>query len=379
MKWSLRIFIVGWLMLWLWGQGVDHAWAADFYRSTGEMTMGAGQMVRNPYAMAERIVVPDGGKIEQDAHLLANELLIDGAIEGSLQAAASRLELNGQVGRAVRVVGGEVIISGQVGQDVVIIGGQARLTESAVIGGDLLFIGSSLTVAGQVKGSLISHCACDVTIQGEVGRIEAYRINRLVLAGGAQVRGPINYRGPVQAEVDKQATVEGAINWQTIYGDEPGQRPAWTSSVFYGLLSSLIFCSLLWLYLFKAIVLCLHQVQRRLWMSFMVGLLMIGGWPIVATLSFIPSIWLGAAMWLGYGLLLITSYFGGQILLGWWLLQWWHGREGADYHFDWRAVVVGCLVSAVMWLVPVVGLPILLGFSMVCLGSIGLSLFSLRR
>lgn len=361
----------------LFSQSLSLVEAAQF-RSGDVLDFANGDVLDNAYMAGNQVTIK-GSQVDHDLIIAASQATIESEIKGGLVAAAGTLRLKGSVGQNARLAVGQATIEAKVGQDVVLWANQANFSKDSAISGDLIFSGNRLIIDGQVTGKVVAWCECDIQINGQIGSFEGFQVNQLSLGPQAVVEGNITYQSRQEMKVSQGASVKGSVDWQAIYGDQPGQRQILASQVFYGTLASLIFCFALAYFLGKGVDRSLIFIQRRLPLTIASGLLTLLLGPIMATALLLPSVWLGLALWLLLGLLLLSSFFMGQVVLGWWLVQWWFGRAKQSYDFDWRAPLIGALSGTICLLVPTIG-PIILGvFFVIGLGSLTLSLLSLKR
>src|SRR5690606_13392000 len=127
------------------------------------------------------------------------------------------------------------------------------------------------------------------------------------------------------------------------------------ASFFYGMVSSLVLALVL-LLVFRAVPdATLIAVRQNVLLTFGIGIAFLVIMPLVAIASFLVSVWLGLSLLTLYMLMLFVAFGLTQIVLGWWLLQWWFGRTKQAYELDWRAVVIGVIAITILSLVQVFG------------------------
>lgn len=317
--------------------------------------------------------------VSNDLVVAGNEVEIDTAIEGGLLAAASRLQLDGSVGRNVRIAGGEITINGSVGQDVVVFGGEVVIGSDAQITGDVAFTGGTLVVNGDVEGTLLVNCQCNVTINGSVGEVQAGQVGKLVLGRQAVIAGDLQYSSPVEADIDRSATINGTTDYSPSISARSATEDFRSLSFLYGMISSLVLALVL-LWLFRMVPeVSIASLQQNVLLTFGLGIALLVLLPVVAAASFLVSAWLGLVLLVLYILLLLLSFVIAQLILGWWLLQWWMGRTKQVYNLDWRAAVIGVLVTTVLTFAQVFGWFIIFLTILLALGGLAQGLWRLRQ
>ena len=317
--------------------------------------------------------------VTNDLVVAGSEVRIDTEIEGGLLAAASQLQVNGTVNRNARIAGGEVTLNGDVGQDVVVFGGEVVIGSEAQVAGDVVFAGGSLVVNGVVTGTLLVNCQCNVTINGAVGGVQAEQVGKLTLGRQAIINGNLQYSSAREADVDREATVNGSIDYSPTTSTQSAVNQFRSLSFFYGMISSFILALVL-LLLFRAVSdVGIAAVRKNVLLTFGLGIAWLVILPMVAVTSFLVSVWLGLALLLLYLLSLILGFGLAQLILGWWLLQWWLGRTKQSYELDWRAAVIGVLATTVLMFTQVLGWFIIFLLMLLALGGLVQGLWQLRQ
>jgi hypothetical protein len=101
------------------------------------------------------------GVVKGDVYAGCERITIDGEVTQDVLAGCEELQIHGKVGDMVIFFGSNLLIDGEIGGDVLAFGGKVRLTERAVINGNL-FIGAGYF---NMEGGLIGG-----NIRGGVGR-----------------------------------------------------------------------------------------------------------------------------------------------------------------------------------------------------------------
>lgn len=115
----------------------------------------------------DTVVIKAGEVIDDDLYVAANRFTLDGTVKGDLVVVGSTIEINGTVegdliaaGQSVivngtveddaRIAGYALTIDGQIGDDLVSVGFSLDDKSGASVGGDLLFGGYQIVLAGDV-------------------------------------------------------------------------------------------------------------------------------------------------------------------------------------------------------------------------------------
>jgi hypothetical protein len=144
-------------------------------------------------------------------------------------------------------------------------------------------------------------------------------------------------------------------------------------------MASLVFCFALLYVAHKITNQAVIDLKSKPWLTIGWGLGAIFLFPILSFMVGLLSIWLGIAGFLLYILCLMIAYGLAEILLGWWLLQWWLGRNKETYQLDWRAVLVGVAAATLLMLVPIIGWFIMAAMVLLAMGTLGQQIWNLRQ
>lgn len=144
------------------------------------------------------IVIEADEVVNDDLYVTSDEFTLEGTVKGDLVVFGNFITINGTVEGDVIAAGNTVLITGTVTDDARIAGAALQLSDTAVIGGDLVAAGASLETK---QGSTVENDAVFAGAQGllagTIGR------NLLAGAGGLELRGEIG--GDVEAGVGESS------------------------------------------------------------------------------------------------------------------------------------------------------------------------------
>lgn len=180
--------------------------------SQDKFTLGRDEVITDDlYVTAEEIVID--GKVEGDVVAFGAYIEINGEVTEDLVAAGGGITLNGVVGDDAYLAGGGVTVNGSVGDDLLLaaggsalpgmpafpmmVGGReiqqgATLTEESLVGGDLYAFGGAATYDGRVVGNVYSLMA-ETSFGGQVGGNATLFGDVLTVSDDAQVGGTLTY------------------------------------------------------------------------------------------------------------------------------------------------------------------------------------------
>lgn len=199
----------------------------------GLLLLSAGSVAAAEIIEEEIFFVAAETVIEEDLYVSANELLLDGVVEGDViflgsyaeingeikgdfMALAAGVEINGRVADDARILGASLVIPGEIGDDLLAVTGgggapvqtpfssstrvllQGVYMRGGQIGGDAIFAGGLADLSGTIKGGLsgvISNLTMrDLLIEGsadvEIAEITVDEESRVAGERGFSYRAP---------------------------------------------------------------------------------------------------------------------------------------------------------------------------------------------
>lgn len=170
------------------------------------VVLPAGETQEGWYLVAAEQVILNG-TVNGDAYIAAGRVEVHGTINGDLLVAGGDVEIGGVVTDDIRVAGGNVRLNGSVGKNVSAVGGNIIVSPAASIAGGLLVAGGSFVLGGTVQKDLRAAVGT-VDITGSVGKNVNVVGGRLMVARGAKVGGDLN---ALLSQKDRSEIAEGAV------------------------------------------------------------------------------------------------------------------------------------------------------------------------
>ncbi len=140
----------------------------------------------------------------------AEEIVIDGLVTGSVTAAASSVIINGFVEGSVRAVAGRVTVTGKIGKDLVTSAFNTRLETSSLIEGEVLVWGFRLWALGQIAEDLTGTQRF-LDLAGRVGGDVVVSVHQLNVVDTLAIDGNLSYRSAREASGMEKADVVGVV------------------------------------------------------------------------------------------------------------------------------------------------------------------------
>lgn len=147
----------------------------------------------------ENLVIKSNEVIDDDLYVTAGTFVLDGTVNGDLIAVGQTITINGKVDGDVMAAGQTIVVNGTVTGAIRMAGSVLLLDEQANVGGDILAAGYSLeSREGSGIGQDLVFAGSQVLLAGDVRR------NMQVAAGAFELRGAVG--GNLKAEVGEADT-----------------------------------------------------------------------------------------------------------------------------------------------------------------------------
>lgn len=311
------------------------------------------------YAVANRVIIR--GRVEGDLFALAGQdVRIEGEVTGSVTALAAEIVVTGSVGGSVRASAPSVSISGEVGLDVLAASAAFELSSSSVVGGDVVLWAWDAEVLGAVGGGL-EGSQRNIDLAGEIlGPIDI-AASRVSIVDAFHAGGDLGYRSHREASGLDQANVDGVVVHKAVM--PPNIRLRALALVVRLLIATMLTSIALlaaWGWPNRTQK-SLDTLRKRPVRSFVTGAVVVFS-PVVllgvAILLFqitpataaLPLLLILVPVMFGLiGIVLFTSLVAGVPMVAW------IGGAVARRTTIYGAIAIGSLITAVIWLVPVVG------------------------
>lgn len=207
-------------------------------------------LIYRPVSAAQRIysettasIVKDQ-VIEDDVFISAEDVNVQGTINGDLFAAGGNVVVDANVNGNIFVAGGTIKISGEIQGSVMTAGGMVDVTNANISGSILLGAGSvNIDDKSKIGGSVVFGAgmvniksvvlrnivggAGSVTVNNAIGKDLVLGVGELFLGSSAKVDGDVTYWSDNKANIDTQATITGKIEQVVPPQSVDDQRRGW--------------------------------------------------------------------------------------------------------------------------------------------------------
>jgi cytoskeletal protein CcmA (bactofilin family) len=314
----------------------------------------------NLYAAGANLTIE--GKVTGDVICAGQSINITGEVDGDVICAGQSINITGKIGGNLRVAGNAINFSGQVARNGIIIGATAVTAAGSNIGWDLLILGNSYVLGGDIGRDLYGSAGL-VNLTGQVGKNLNLNFGGknnyekpLTIASTAKVGGEVKYKSEKNAEIATGASLGGQVihNYPAVNAKKTNNfNFSWLGtliSIFSSLVIGLVLISFWREPILKITDLMLARVNASLgW-----GLLALLLTPIIVIILLITIIgiplslillvlWL-VAMYLSK--ILVGIVVGRSLLNNFWLKQ----RDSLIL-----AMIIGIVVSYLIFSLPFIG------------------------
>jgi carbonic anhydrase/acetyltransferase-like protein (isoleucine patch superfamily) len=339
----------------------------------------------------ETVSVDKDQSVEGHFYALGSTVTMSGTVSGDLVAAGGNVSFNGGVGEDVviiatdvgvyasvtddvRIVAWDTTIDDSIGGSVLVIGGKLNILSTATIGGDVLFVGGTAIIEGEVKGALLGNAEA-VRVDAVIGKGIDMNVHSLTLGDRADVTGNVQYTSSQELVRSPNAVVTGEITRTA--------EPIVSSSQLPGRSAAILFL----ISLFAS--LCLFLVARRplervttdtlvaWWERLALGLAGFVLLPItsVVLLVSVLGLWVGLVVGLVFAVMLLLAVALSGLLVGTLLSQLFMHNQILNP----LSIVVGTAVVHLILYIPVVGPFAVFVIIMTALGGLLYNLYKATR
>lgn len=169
----------------------------------------------NLYAMGSNLTIE--GKVTGDIICAGQTINISGDVAGDIICAGQSININGNVGGNLRVAGNSINFNGKVARNAMTLGSSIITAASSTIGWDLLILGNTFELRGNIGRDLYGSVA-KAKVAGQIGKnldlnfgSQNSNDKPLVIAGTAQITGDVKYTSAKDAVIENNAVIKGKV------------------------------------------------------------------------------------------------------------------------------------------------------------------------
>ncbi len=171
----------------------------------------------NFYFLAENVKI--NGNINGDLIGFAKDLEINGRVEGDIIIVSSNFHFNGEVVGSLRGIADKGNINGMVGRNLNIIGTNIFISELGHIYWDALVLADNLDLRGKINGNLYASLNTAL-LNGQIKRnanlLVRDKNESLVLGEMLEINNDFSYRSINEAIISKESQIDGEITYNKL-------------------------------------------------------------------------------------------------------------------------------------------------------------------
>ena len=291
------------------------------------------------------------GYLEDDLFAGARNITIGGVITDDAIIAAETITLSGTVGDMTIAAGDSITISGELQGDLFIVGNDIRITQEAVIRGNVVIAGNEILIENGLFEGWVRIYGNDVTLGGTIQRYVELYINEISFTEDYNPLGAttiISYQ-----DIDAE-TLPNAPENLTIIVEEQG---GWGIMLLIRLWASVsvLIIGFLLLIIFPQSSVDLYRFSKEHYLKNTgIGLLLFLGIPIISILLLLLffTIPLAILIWMLYAIALLISYLLVALLLGTTVIRYFKTESFADHYWG---LMVGMAFIFLLTTIPYAG------------------------
>lgn len=247
----------------------------------------------NIYALADEITID--GIINGDLIALSKKITINGQIDGDLIAISPEIIINGPIGGNVRVIGDNLSVNSLVSRNITATALKIALTEKSQTSWDVYLAGKEILVNGKIDGSLKA-LAEQINLSGEINGDVDVKIPTKKEINGLRldttlIGGNLIYESPKIAEISDYSSIKGEV-YSNLKPVKEGLRlneASWIK-IIYKIVTAFIFGLLIIILGRKHLVGIFDKITSNPKKIFIPGILLFFGAPLLSIILLITVI-----------------------------------------------------------------------------------------
>ncbi len=263
---------------------VSPASAASFIQTNSYSLADGALLADELWLSANTIEIK--GQAQNDLFLLASgqslnakdekdgAVLLSGQLENDAWVLGNTIALTGVIRDHARLLARIITVNGSVSNNSIFAGNSIHLTQTSRMGRDLLVLGESVIIEGNVDGNLTIFCK-SATLSGKCAGNIRITAEDIVILPQARIGGDLIYNSPDELVLDKGVVLGGHLTRQAEETPKAEHRPliSWPSFLMQSwLLAGALGAGALLLFLFPVFLdESAVQLQNSFWKCMAVG------------------------------------------------------------------------------------------------------------
>jgi cytoskeletal protein CcmA (bactofilin family) len=310
------------------------------------------------------------GTVDGDVYVFCQGADIEGHVTGDVIAFAQMLRVSGKVDGNIRSFTNTTLVSGNLAKNLLTFADTVNIDLTGKVGGSVTTFVNTLTIDGSVGRDILAF-AGEIAVAGPIGGGVQARGDHLRFNSGAQVEGPVKFKGQHPPEVASGAKL--AVPFQFTQEEHHSRyqdsgfyiwHVIWTAAV--------VLFGLVLFVLLPTFARATVDSAERYGASFGLGILVLFGVPIAAFIACITVV--GLLIGISTFILWLTAMWCAQIVVGAIVGQWLMGHTRETWPLIGR-MVVGVILVRVVEMIPFVGGWIKFAVLLWGMGAISLAIY----
>jgi cytoskeletal protein CcmA (bactofilin family) len=313
------------------------------------------------------------GTVNGDLIVFGGQISVPGKVMGNAMLAGQEIDCTGPIGGSVYAAGQTVRLGSTIARNVSLAGQMVELTAGDTVGRDAFLAGQSVDIGGLVKGAAAAAAASGV-IKGAVGKTARMTVQSLTLTDSARIGGNLVYPAGARSSIAQGAKIAGQII------ERPRPTPKPKAAPRHGFRMVWRIIALIWLLATAAIVTAIlpkpiyaaaERIRSEWWWALLTGFVIVFvGVPVLVllTLVLLPAGMIAGALWL---VLIYLAQVAVAVFIGSSVFRAFARREVI------RPVLAALAGVGIMFLVetiPVLGIVVAIAVAVFGAGALGLTI-----
>ena len=323
--------------------------ATEFRNQGDTVEVGKDEIIKGDlFAHGHHVKIE--GTVDGDVYVFCQGADIEGHVTGDVIAFAQMLRVNGKVDGNIRSFTNTTLVSGNVTKNLLSFGETVNIDPAGKIGGSVTTFLNTLTIDGTVGRDVLTF-GSEAAIAGNIGGGIQAQGNTLKFNSGAQVNGPVKFKGEHPPEVASGAKLAVPVVFtQEEHHSRYRDSGFYVWKVFW--IAALILFGLVLFVLLPNFARATVDSAERYGASFGLGVLVLFGVPVAALIACITVV--GLLIGISTFILWVAAMWFAQIVVGTIVGQWLMGHTRETWQLIGR-MAVGVILVRVAEMLPYLG------------------------
>jgi cytoskeletal protein CcmA (bactofilin family) len=325
------------------------AMATEFRNLGDTVEVGKDEVIKGDlFAHGHHVKIE--GTVDGDLYVFCQGADIEGHVTGDVIAFAQMVRVNGKVDGNIRSFTNTTWVSGNVAKNLLTFAETVNIDPTGKVGGSVTTFLNTLTIDGTVGRDVLAF-GNETTIAGNIGGGIQAQGNTLKFNSGAQVNGPVKFKGNHTPEVSSGAKLAVPVVFtQEEHHSRYRDSGFYVWKVFW--IAALILFGLVLFVLLPTFARATVDSAERYGASFGLGVLVLFGVPVAALIACITVV--GLLIGISTFILWIAAMWFAQIVVGTIVGQWLMGHTRETWQLIGR-MAVGVILVRVVEMLPYLG------------------------